>query len=139
VVLRDVQIVVPPTMPYKDGIAEEKYIAFALVTQDGLPLLTTKRAALSLVSTSFNSGFKLGHDDPQNPASFGYGIPPGTQGGQLPVLMARVGATISAPALNGMKYTMRDWHLNPISSGTITGGMLRVPADKPVFTIQLER
>jgi hypothetical protein len=130
VVLRDVQIAVPATMPYKEGIADEKYIAFALVSKDGLPLEMTKHATLSLTSTSFNTGFKFGHDDPRNPTS--------TQSGTAPVLVARVGATIEAPALRGMRYTLRDWHMREIGRGTVSA-TLRIPKNLPVFVIEFQR
>ena len=76
-----------------------RYIRFALNRQDGLPLAETKRASLSLVSTSFNTDFVLG--TPGNP----------TERGTLPVLHARVGGVIRVSALAGMHYTLRDWHV----------------------------
>lgn len=113
---------------------DEKFIAFALYSEDGKPLAETRKAAISLMSTSFNTGFQMGKK-----AGEANKPPTGAKAGSLPVLTARVGATIASPALNGMRYTFRDWHLNAIGSGTITGGKLTIPADKPIFTIELTR
>jgi hypothetical protein len=116
-----------------DGIYEpvredEKYIAFSLYSQDGKPLAQTSKASMSIVSTSFNTGFALGtgKDSP-------------TKKGDTPVLVARVGATITAPALEGMKYTLRDWSMQKIGEGVVTGGKLTVPNDQPIFVIELAR
>jgi hypothetical protein len=130
VTLRDVEIVNPDGIydPIRD---DERYIAFALTSEDGKPLSETKRAALSLVSTSFNTGFSMNPDDPHSPK--------GGKSGSLPVLVARVGGTIEAPALDGMRYTLRDWNMTEIGSGTIIGGTLTLRADEPVFLVELER
>jgi hypothetical protein len=126
VTLKDVRIINPAGI-YQPITEKEKYISFALHTLDGQPLEKAKRASLALVSTSFNSGFKLGT-----------GGEPTTAGG-LPVLVARVGARVEAPAMNGMRYTFRDWHMKEIGRGTVSGGALTIPADKPVFVVELER
>jgi len=119
-----------------DPIADnQKYIAFALYAKDGKPLDVTRAASLSLVSTSFNSGFEMGDGERPNL----YMPPRGTRRGDVPVLVARVGGNIHAPALNGMRYTLRDWHLNAIGEGTVSDGTLVIPADKPVFVVDLNR
>jgi len=59
--------------------------------------------------------------------------------GTTPVLVARVGATVKADAINGMKYVMRDWHLQPIAEGVVEKGTLVIPSDQPVFVVELER
>jgi len=51
----------------------------------------------------------------------------------------RVGVTIECKDIDGMKYVMRDWHMRDIGQGTVAGGVLKVPADKPVFVIELAR
>ncbi len=129
VTLSDVQIKNDPGLfdPVGD---DEKYITFALASDDGKPLAETKKASLSLVSTSFNKGFKLLPLKPNQPLC----VP-----GSLPVLYARVGATIQAPALDGMKYTLRDWHMKGLGHGIVAGGSLIIPADKPVFIVELNR
>lgn len=122
------------TIANPDGIyepigADEGYIAFSLYSEDGLPLSQTRRAACSLVSTSFNTGFSLGvdHENGKN-----------RQGG-LPVLVARVGGTITCPAIDGMRYVFRDWHLDDVGQGTVTNGVLTIPTDRPVFYVELSR
>ena len=132
--LRDVQIVNP--IGIFDPVApEEKYVAFALHSYDGKPLAQTRAAALSLVSTSYNSGFSMDLDGPRKDN----GIPEKVSAGTLPVLTARVGATVEAPALDGMKYTFWDWNRQPIGSGTVRDGKLQIPADLPVFVVELTR
>jgi hypothetical protein len=126
VTLRNVTIANPEGI-YEPVRENEKYIAFSLYSQDGLPLDRCRKASLSLVSTSYNTGFKLGGEGER------------TQAGTTPVLVARVGATVEAPALNGMRYILRDWHMKEIGRGTVSHGALTVPADKPVFVIELER
>jgi hypothetical protein len=107
---------------------DEKFIAFALYSTDGRPLETSQSAALSLVSTSFNTGFKLGTGPNDR-----------TQGGKLPVLVARVGGKVTCAALNGMKYVFKDWHMNVVGEGKVAGGTLTIPSDKPVFVVELTR
>lgn len=109
--------------------ADDRYIAFALYSQDGLPLEETRRASVSLVSTSFNSGFAVGAEGS-----------PHVQG-HLPVLHARVAGVVTAPSLDGMRYTLRDWHMNPLGEGVVEQGVLNIPNDleRTVFVIELER
>jgi len=126
--LSDVKIVNPEGI-YDPVGDDEKYVAFALYSEDGKPLAETKKACLSLVSTSFNTGFKLGGDEGAK----------STVRGDLPVLVARVGATVACPALAGMKYTLRDWHMEPIGEGTVEGGTLVIPAEKSVWVVELTR
>ncbi len=125
VVLSDVSIRNPEGIFEKIG--DEKYIAFALYSQDGRPIDQSDRLSLSLVSTSFNTDFNI---DPQTGK---------VTRGQLPVLVARVGGTVHCPALNGMRYTFRDWHLKPIGEGVVVDGRLVVPDDQPIFVVELER
>ncbi len=107
---------------------EEGYLAFALYAEDGKPLADAARIAVSLVSTSFNTGFRLGTKDGEK-----------TLAGKTPVLHARVGGTVTCPALDGMRYTLRDWHLLPIGEGVVRDGQLRIPADLPVWLLELTR
>ncbi len=134
VVLKDVRISNPPGI-FSPVTEDEKYIAFSLTSEDGKPLAETQKASLSLVSTSFNTGFTL--DAEKTLAS---GKPKGAvTAGTLPVLVARVGATIEAQALNGMKYTFRDWDMQEIGSGVITSGTLAIPENLPIFCVELRR
>lgn len=133
VTLTDVKINNPEGI-YDPVTEDEQYISFALYSKDGLPLSKTKKASLSLVSTSFNSGFRFGTREPKH-----HGIPQGTQAGGLPVLVARVGATVKAPALNGMSYQLKDWNGYVIGEGKVTDGTMNLSADKPVFVVELTR
>ena len=123
--LRDVRVHNPEGI--YEPIDERKYIAFSLYSEDGKPLDEADRISLSLVSTSFNSGFNI---DPQTGK---------VTRGELPVLVARVAGEVHCPALDGMTYTLRDWHLQPLGTGVVTDGILRVPNDQPVFVIELRR
>jgi hypothetical protein len=122
---------------------EEGYIGFACYSEDGKPLAQCKAAAISLVSTSFNTGFSLSKKDferagcPDHPLSARAGKD--RQRGKEPVLTARVAGTIRAKALDGMRYTFLDWHMKPIGEGQVTGSQLRIPNDKPVFVVRLSR
>lgn len=133
VILRNVKINNPQGI-YEPITEQEKYIAFALHSRDGQPLSKTRSASLSLVSTSFNTGFQLGKEAPEPNKA-----PVGTQAGGLPVLVARVGATVEARALEGMHYVFRDWEMKEIGAGKIMEGTLTIPADKPVFVVELSR
>lgn len=126
VTLQDVKID-HPTGIFSADEAGEKYISFALHSLDGEPLAKCKAASVSLVSTSFNTGFSIG----------AIGTP--TIAGKLPVLVARVGGTILAPALDCMSYTFRDWHMKPLGKGKISGGKLTIPAGLPIFAVELKR
>jgi hypothetical protein len=103
------------------------YVNFALYSTDGSPLDKASKISLSLVSTSFNTGFSLGTG--KNPH----------KAGDLPVLVARVGGTVKAPALEGMRYTLRDWHLKDIGTGVVQNGTFTLPSDKPVFFVEFTR
>jgi len=118
-----------PAGIYEPMTPAEGYVSFALYSTDGAPLAQAKRAALSLVSTSFNSGFSLGVDHPDGK----------TRQGDLPVLTARVAGTVTCPAIDGMRWTMLDWHMQPLASGTVNGGKIDIPSDQPVFVVELER
>jgi len=124
--LTDVRIHNPDGI-YSPVTDDEKYIAFAVYSQDGKSLAECEKASVSLMSTSFNSGFKLG------------GGAEKTVKGELPVLVARVAGKVKCDALDGMKYVFRDWHNNAIGEGTVAGGVLVIPNDKPVFCVELTR
>ncbi|NBC82123.1 MAG: hypothetical protein GVY19_01960 [Bacteroidetes bacterium] len=133
-ILSDVSIQNPQEMPYP-VTGDEKYISFILTSKDGKKLENTNEAIISLVSTSFNSGYTL--DERSDANEF---VGPGvTNRGSTPVLVARVGATISNNALNGMQYTFRDWHMKALQSGVIQNGKLVIPAEEPIYIIELKR
>jgi hypothetical protein len=140
------------TVKNPDGIAypvtpEEGYVAITLASADGKPLTETKKAYLSAVSTSFNTGFKLDltkncpgmHQEgpKKGPPQEFWGAYPVT--GKAPVLVARVGATIECKAIDGMKYVLRDWHMRPIGEGKVEGGTITISSQQPVFIVELSR
>jgi len=118
---------------------DERYIAFSVSAQDGKPLSKSKTVLISLVSTSFNKGFKL--DESKFKSEYLWQANPGAivERGAGPALYARAGARITAPMLDGMRYVMKDWHMEVIGKGTVSGGKIIVPATKPIFTIELTR
>jgi hypothetical protein len=140
VVLQDVSIHNPPGI-YDPVSEDEGYIALSLFSQDGKTLVEAKQVSLSLVSTSFNTGFSLAKRDfeglPDSPLKAG--ATENRQNGRLPILVARVRAKLLVPALDGMKYVQRDWHMKVIGSGEVKGGSLEIPNDKPIFCIDLTR
>jgi hypothetical protein len=140
VALSDVKIM-NPAGSYDPVTDEEGYLAFALFSLDGKPLPETRRASLSLVSTSFNTGFSLSAEDfkalPDSPLKAA--ATPRRKNGTLPVLVSRVSARIQLPLPEGTKWTMRDWQLKPIATGELKGGTLIVPNDQAIFCIDLSR
>ncbi|MFP4055699.1 MAG: hypothetical protein ACLF0G_02385 [Candidatus Brocadiia bacterium] len=136
--LTDVKVVNPPDMPYP-VTPDERYIAFSLASADGQPLATCKRALLSLVSTSFNTGFALDTSEEADIREFhGAQVARGRRG-RLPVLVARVDAMVECGAIDGMSYRLYDYEMNEIGGGTVGGATLRLPADKPFFLVALQR
>ncbi|MGF1633036.1 MAG: hypothetical protein ACFCVE_04230, partial [Phycisphaerae bacterium] len=131
VTLSDVQIRNAPGM--FDPVGEDdRFISFGLYAKDGRPLAESRRMGLTLVSTSYNTGFELKGQEP--------GRGNLAEAGELPVLVARVGGTLTSPALAGTRYTLLDWRLEPIGEGTVgPDGKLTVPADKPVFVVDIAR
>lgn len=133
-----------------DGISypvgdEERYVSFALVAKDGKPLEQSASIYCSLVSTSFNNGFKLNHDNVAR-GDLGYtgkpyeGMQRSDKSPGPPVLYARAGAVVTAPALVGMRWKAVDWHFRIVSEGTVgADGMLTISADQPIFSIELTR
>jgi hypothetical protein len=133
--LRDVVVSVPDDMPYPEDVAEDRYIAFGLIAEDGQPLAETRAATLSLVSTSFNHGFV--HTLDAGGATLHDGK---AKAGGWPVLTARVAGTVVAPALAGMRYRFLDWHMNELAAGTVgADGSLRIPNTMPVWHVALAR
>ncbi len=145
VTLADVAIVNPPKMPYPMS-DDERYVSFTLAAQDGLPLATSRSVYLSLVSTSFNNGFTLNEDnvargDPGHTGRPFEGMNLGrAPDGEPPVLVARAGATITAPQLAGMTWKTLDWHFNELASGIVApDGVLSISAEMPIFSIEFSR
>jgi len=60
--------------------------------------------------------------------------------GTEPMLVTRVGATVTAPALGGMAWRMLDFNEHVLATGTIgAAGAFRIPADRPVWLTELHR
>ena len=123
---------------------DELYVSFSAVAQDGKPLAEAKRVLVSLVSTSFNWGFKLNENNVAR-GDLGYTTKPyegmefgGREPGKPAVAYVRAGARIACGPLKGMKYRMIDWHFREIAAGTVDDSLI-IPADKPIFTIELSR
>lgn len=127
VTLGDIRHADPEGTPFPSG--DERYCSFALASEDGLPLAETRRAVLSLVSSSFNTGLTVDREK----RAF-------TDWGTTPVLVTRVAATVTAPALAGAKWRMIDFNERVLAEGMIAAdGILRIPADQPVFLTELWR
>jgi len=124
VTLRDLTFRNPDTSPYP-VTEDEQYFAFGLVSTDGKPLAEAASATMTMVSTSVNSGLDLSGDKPDY--------------GSTPVLTTRVGAVLQADALDGMRYVVRDFRMQPIASGVVAHGRLEVSAAWPLFCIDFER
>jgi hypothetical protein len=136
VILDKVTVINPPGIAYPVA-KDELYLAFSLTARDGKALTETEDAFLSLVSTSFNTGFKLDHS--KLVVYDGWRNNPGCMpsAGTAPVLVARMGAEITAPAIDGMAYTMVDFHMRSLAEGRVTKGKITIPADKPVYAVFL--
>ncbi len=133
-VLSNVTVRNPEDIPYP-VTEEEKYISFILASKDGKSLPNSNEAIISLVSTSFNSGYNLDEED-RAKEFFGPSV---ANRGTLPVLVARVGATLQNDALDGMHYTFRNWHMKALQTGVIQNGKLVIPAEEPIYIIELKR
>jgi len=141
--LADVEVRNDEGVNYPVG-KDELYVSFAAVADDGKPLAQAKKVIVSLVSTSFNWGFKLDENmvargdmgqtgKPFEKMNYGGNVP-----GKPPVAYVRAGATITAGPMEGMKYRMIDWDFKEIAAGTV-GKELKIPDDKPVFILELTR
>jgi hypothetical protein len=144
--LSDIVVSNPPGMPYP-VTQEERYVSVTLVSTDGLPLAETRRAVVVPVSTSFNADYELDltRSNQGRQRKGPLNVPPRefwgawTKGGDGPTLVARVGVTVASDAIDGMRYTFRDWYMKDIGRGVVRDGRLRVPADEEIWIVELER
>jgi len=129
-----------------DGIAypvadDERFVSFTLSSTTPYDLESTEEMVLSLVSTSFNKGFELNHDEIRR--EFGWFFQENAKAtvsvGEAPVQVVRVGGTLQADFLAGLSYQMLDWNLQVIEEGIIEGGKLSISAEKPVFITRIFR
>ena len=144
--IADFRINTPEGMPYyKPG--EDRYVCFGLASTDGRDLAASKHIVLSAVCGAFNTGMKMNLEKWPVGNQFGrlhdfveWGPPMCEQFGSLPVLVARVGLSLKAPALAGGRVTLRDWHLRELRTAVIgPDGLFTVRAEEPVFIVEIER
>jgi len=98
-------------------------------------------------STSFNTGYKLDltRSNQGRQQSGPADTPPQehwgawTEGGEPPTLVVRVGVTVEAAQIDGMRYVMRDFVWNDIGHGVVRDGKLTIPADRQVWMVELIR
>ena len=127
--LRDVTHNDPPGMPFPSSA--ERYTSFTLASEDGRPLSECRQAVIALVSAAFNTGTKV---ETQADGSLKWNW------GAAPILVTRVGAAIHAKQIAGMRYRMIDFNERALTEGTVgADGILRIPADKPVWITELTR
>ncbi len=122
---------------------EEGYVAIGIVStdSDAHSLAEARTAVVSAVSTSHNTGLKVGPDPegPERPKQ-AWALMKVFDNGSMPILYSRVGCIITSKHIVGMKYTIRDWHWKVIRKGKIGDtGRLTIKASEPAFLIQLER
>ncbi|MDA3962248.1 MAG: hypothetical protein PF961_15780 [Planctomycetota bacterium] len=139
VVVSDITIASDAGMTH--GVSQaEGYVAIALSSADGKALADCSRATISAVSTSHNAGLEVGpKPDVVRPRHAWDGMQVTNNGGPEQ-LYSRVGCTITAPAIAGMRFVLRDWHMRSIGEGTVdAAGVIRIPEDQPVFIVELAR
>ena len=126
---------------FADGVelsgVDRDFICFALVAEDGLPLAQSRRAVLSLVSRSANTGFQF---DPAKVTRNRFEmllahtgcVDPGT----APIIVERASARVSLPHLPGRRcrkldFASRELAVEPASDG------VTLDAREPVFYCEL--
>ena len=62
-----------------------------------------------------------------------------TNHGGMPVLVGRVGLTITAPWLKGRSYRMIDYNENVVKEGICETTALSIPNDMPVYLIKIAK
>lgn len=140
--ISNIRVSNPENMPYPVS-PEENYIEFCMVTKDGLSISESSQALISLVSTSFNSGFAIDEEAHANrkfttTREWMWNVNH-IQPGEAPVLVSRVSAKVEGSALKGMRYRFLDWHFKELKAGEIGDEGLSIPSDMPIFLIELNR
>jgi hypothetical protein len=136
--IENIAVDYPVDMPFAD--AEERYAAIGAVSTDGRSLADSESIVISAVSMSFNKGFEL--DLEKFAANHQYGHALGRCSpsmGNLPILTARVSATLQASWLEGRRYRFVDFNRQVLAEGLIRAEGLDVPADMPIFLIEILR
>lgn len=139
--LEGIGLDVPRGTPYaRDG---ERYVCFAMCSQDGKALAGSDDVVAMAVSTSWNTGFKLDvdkHDAELKTTGHGpISAARSIDAGGLPVLVTRVGWTLNAPWLAGMAAARHDFSLETYRTDQLNGPSLRVGVDEPLFFVDLKR
>ena len=138
--LEGITLNIPDGTPFvRDG---ERYVCFAMCSQDGKPLAGSGDIVAMAVSTSWNTGFKIDMDkyDTEFKAT-GHGpisAARSIEGGDLPVLVTRVGWTLNAPWLAGMSADRHDFSLETYRTDQLDSSSLSVGADEPLFFVNLK-
>jgi hypothetical protein len=139
--LEGISVGIPEGTPYvREG---ERYVCFALCSQDDKPLAESGDIVAMAVSTSWNTGFKLNTDKydaelkatQHGPISAARSL----EWGSLPVLVTRVGWTLQAPWLAGLTAERHDFSLETYRTDQLKNPSLTVDADEPLFFIHLKR
>ncbi len=134
--IADLGVSYPPDMPFADP--SERYAAFAAVSTDGQPLADSKKVLLSAVSMSFNDGFEIDLEKFAANKQYGHALGKCSPSmGGLPILTARVSAVLHAPWLKNKKFRFVDFNRNTLDKGRIENNCLTIPADQPVFLIEI--
>ena len=130
--LRRIRVQTPEGMPFV--VPGERYVAFAAVSQDGLPLANSRRILISATNTSWNSGFRLDLEHMAGDTAYAAGLARSiTNHGDLPVLVGRVGLQLRADWLTGRTYEMVDYNGHVLSRGVLDQPRLAIPSELPVY------
>jgi hypothetical protein len=135
VTFEDVAIANDPGIAYPVA-DDEKYALLSLTASDGKPLGQADEVTLYAASTSFNTGFQL--DESRVTAEWFWPKGAIKSVGATPVLHARVGCVVRAPALSGRRFQVIDWHGRVVREGAVEADRFQLdPRDaafKVVFT-----
>jgi hypothetical protein len=139
--LEGISLGIPEGTPYvREG---ERYVCFAMCTQDEKPLGESGDVVAMAVSTSWNTGFKFDVDKydaamkatKHGPISAARSLEQGT----LPVLVTRAGWTLNAPWLAGMTAERHDFSLETYRTDRLEKPSLTITADEPLFFVNLKK
>lgn len=140
--LQNINLNIPDGTPFVR--AGERFVCFAMSSQDDKPLAESSDILVMANSTSWNTGFNLDTDkfDAEMKANENVGPMAAARSidaGTLPVLVTRVGWTLDAPWLTGMTAERHDYSLETYDTDQLTGSSLQVSAEEPLFFLNLKR